>query len=60
MFHVGLHVCNVIHCVNPAYYAAMLIKSINQSINQQSNDDLPQVTQSTGRSQYLLKHCGQK
>jgi len=37
MFHVGLHVCNVIDCVNPAHYAAILIKSTNQSINQSIN-----------------------
>jgi len=30
MFHVGLHVCNIIYYVNQAYYAATLIKSINQ------------------------------
>ena len=30
MFHVALHVCNVIYCVSPADYAAILIKSIIQ------------------------------
>ena len=37
MFHVGLHVCNIIYCVNPAYY--LLIESINQS---NFSDRIPQ------------------
>jgi len=53
MFHVGLHVCNVIYCVNRAYYAVILMKSINQGYRRKVGS-VPMAALRTGISDTIV------